>query len=261
MSQDYLLMNEHDAIVNPAKGKGSLDLGSNAVMVSSESDLRTLCGMMNLKGDRSKKLLMSSLYIGGGDNDITLTGPFIGAPYTVMLLEALIAWGARKILFLGWCGAISRDVKIGDIVIPNGAIVDEGTSKHYGKVDGSLVRPFGNISESIKEALRKKGLSFHEGVVWSTDGIYRETREKVEHFQKKDAIAVEMELSALFSAGSFRNIEIGGILVVSDEISAFRHLAGFHEKVFRKSRESVCEVITELFANASIFKQVKQWKR
>ena len=242
-------MNEHDAIVNPAKGKGSLNLGSNAIMVSSESDLQILCGMMNLKKDRFKKLLMSRLYVGGGDKtNVTLTGPFIGASYTVMLLEALIAWGARKILFLGWCGAISCDIKIGDIIIPDGAIIDEGTSKHYGKVDGSLALPSGNMSESIKDALRQKGLSFHEGVIWTTDGIYRETREKVEHFQKKDALAVEMELSALFSVGSFRDIEIGGILVVSDEISTFRHLAGFHEKVFRKSREAVCEVIADLFA-------------
>jgi len=224
-----------------------LNLSPNAVMVSSESDLRILCDIMDLEGDRFKKILMSRLCIGGGDKNITLAGPFIGAPYTVMLLETLIAWGVRKILFLGWCGAVSPDVRIGDIIIPAGAIIDEGTSKHYGKVDGSLVRPSGNISESIKEALKKKGLFFHEGIIWSTDGIYRETREKVEHFQKKNAIAVEMELSALFTVGCFRNIEVGGILVVSDEISTFKHLAGFHEKVFRKSRKAVCEVIKEVF--------------
>ena len=241
-------MNEHDAILNPAKGKSALNLGSNAVMVSSESDLQILCGMMNLKKDRFKKLLMSRLYIDGGDKDITVTGPFIGAPYTVMLLETLIAWGARKILFSGWCGAISCDIKIGDIIVPDGAIIDEGTSKHYGKVDGSLARPSGNISESIKDTLKKKRLSFHEGVIWSTDGIYRETREKVEYYRQQNALAVEMELSALFAVGSFRDIEVGGILVVSDEISTFRHLAGFHEKVFRKNREAVCEVITDLFA-------------
>jgi len=241
-------MNEHDAILNPAKGKGSLNLVLNAVMVSSESDLQILCNMMNLKKDGFKKLLMSRLYIGDKNNtDVTLTGPFIGAPYAVMILETLIAWGVKKFLFLGWCGAVSPDVKIGDIIIPNGAIIDEGTSKHYGKVDGSLALPSGNISESIKEALRKKGLSFHEGVIWSTDGIYMETREKVECYRQQDALAVEMELSALFSVGGFRDIEIGGILVVSDEISTFRHLAGFHEKVFRKSRKAVCEVITKFF--------------
>ena len=239
-------MNKHDAILNPATGKGSLNLGLNAVMVSSESDLQILCGMMNLKKDRFKKLLMSRLYICGGDKDITLTGPFIGAPYTVMLLETLIAWGARKILFSGWCGAISCDVKIGDIIIPDGAIVDEGTSKHYEMVDGSMVRPFGNISKSIKEAVRKKGLSFHEGVIWSTDGIYRETREKVEHFQKKDALAVEMELSALFSVGSFREVDVGAVLVVSDEISTYNQVAGFSKQCFKKSRIDVCEAISSM---------------
>ncbi len=66
--------------------------------------------------------------------------------------------------------------------------------------------------------------------------------------RQQDALAVEMELSALFSVGRFREVEVGGILVVSDEISTFSHLAGFHEKVFRKSREAVSEVITELFA-------------
>jgi purine-nucleoside phosphorylase len=148
--------------------------------------------------------------------------------------------------FSGWCGAISPDVRIGDIIIPDGAIVDEGTSKHYGKVDGGLARPSGDISESIKEALKKKGLSFHEGVIWSTDGIYRETREKVEHFQKKDVLAVEMELSALFSVGRFRKVEVGGILVVSDEIATGKHVAGFSKQCFQKSRRAVCEVINSL---------------
>ena len=240
-------MNEHDAILNPATGKSALNLGSNAVMVSSESDLQILCGMMNLKKERFKKLLMSRLYMDGGDKtNVTLTGPFIGAPYTVMLLETLIAWGARKILFSGWCGAISPDVRIGDIIIPDGAIVDEGTSKHYGKVDGSLVRPSSNISESIKEVVRKKGLSFHEGVVWSTDAIYRETPEKVEHFQKKDALAVEMELSALFSVGRFREVDVGAVLVVSDEISTYKQVAGFSKQCFQKSRRAVCEVINSM---------------
>ncbi|MEA3417609.1 MAG: nucleoside phosphorylase [Thermodesulfobacteriota bacterium] len=240
-------MNKHDAIVNPATGKSALNLGSNAVMVSSDSDLQILCGMMNLKKERFKKLLMSRLYIDGGDKtNVTLTGPFIGAPYTVMLLETLIAWGARKILFSGWCGAISCDVMIGDIIIPDGAIIDEGTSKHYGKVDGSLVRSSGNISESIKEALRKKGLSFHEGVIWSTDAVYRETPEKVEHFQKKDALAVEMELSALFTVGSFREVEVGAVLVVSDEISTYNQVAGFSKQCFRKSRRAVCKTISSM---------------
>jgi len=47
-----------------------------------------------------------------------VVGPFVGAPYAAMLLETLIAWDVEKIIFFGWCGAISHDVKIGDIIIP-----------------------------------------------------------------------------------------------------------------------------------------------
>ncbi len=239
-------MSKDDAIVRPVKGRNSSQPGVYAVMVSNEADLRMLCGQMNLQEDYFIKLFMSRLYIDNRQANLTLAGPFIGAPYSAMILETLIAWGARKILFFGWCGAISPDVRIGDIIIPTGAIIDEGTSRHYGKDNGSLVRPSGNISESIKEALRKKGLSFYEGFIWSTDAVYRETPEKVEHFQKKDALAVEMELSALFTVGRFREVEVGAVLVVSDEISTCKQVTGFSKQCFKKSRRDVCKTLISM---------------
>ncbi len=236
-------MTKDDAIVRPVKGKNSPQPDACAVMVSSESDLRMLCSQMNLLENRFIKLFMSRLYIDNRQANLTLAGPFVGAPYAVMILETLIARGARKILFFGWCGAISPDVRIGDIIIPTGAIIDEGTSRHYGKDNGRLVRPSDYISGSIKEALRENRLSFYEGFIWSTDAVYRETPEKVEYFQKKDALAVEMELSALFTVGSFREVEVGAVLVVSDEISTCKQVAGFSKQCFKKSRRAVCEAI------------------
>ena len=241
-------MNKDDAIVRPVKGRNSSQPGVYAVMVSNEADLRMLCGQMNLQEDCFIKLFMSRLYIDNRQANLTLAGPFIGAPYAVMILETLIARGARKILFFGWCGAISPDVRIGDIIIPTGAIIDEGTSRHYGKDNGRLVRPSDYISGSIKEALRENRLSFYEGFIWSTDAVYRETPEKVEYFQKKDALAVEMELSALFTVGSFREVEVGAVLVVSDEISTCKQVAGFSKQCFKKSRRAVGEAISETFA-------------
>ena len=239
-------MNKDDAIVRPVKGRNSSQAGVYAVMVSNEADLRMLCGQMNLQENHFIKLFMSRLYIDNRQANLTLAGPFIGAPYAVMILETLIARGARKILFFGWCGAISPDVRIGDIIIPTGAIIDEGTSRHYGKDNGSLVRPSHYISGSIKEALTENRLSFYEGFIWSTDAVYRETCERVKYYQNKDALAVDMELSALFTAGSFRKVEVGGILVVSDEISTCKQVAGFSKQCFKKSRADVCEAISSI---------------
>jgi uridine phosphorylase len=234
-------MTKDDAIVRPVKGKNSPQPGACAVMVSSESDLRMLCRKMNLLENCFIKLFTSRLYIDNRRANLTLVGPFIGAPYAVMILETLIARGVRKILFFGWCGAISPDVKIGDIIIPTGAIIDEGTSRHYKKGENFCVRPPGHITEKIKEALSQRGICFQTGLIWSTDAVYRETCERVKYYQNKDALAVDMELSALFTAGSFREVEVGGVLVVSDEISTCKQVAGFSKQCFKKSRADVAK--------------------
>ncbi len=240
-------MTKDDAIVRPVRGKNSPQLGDYAVMAASESDLRMFCGKMNLQKDRFIKLFMSRLYVDDGQTEnFALVGPFIGAPYAAMILETLIVWGARKILFFGWCGAVSPDVKIGDIIIPTGAIIDEGTSRHYKKGENFCVRPQGHITEKIKEALNQRGICFQTGLIWSTDAVYRETCERVKYHQKKDALAVDMELSAVFTVGSFREVEVGGVLIVSDEISTCKQVAGFSRQCFKKSRADVCEAISSM---------------
>ena len=100
--------------------------------------------------------------------------------------------------------------------------------------------------ETIKAVLRRFNLDFHEGKVWTTDAIYRETRQKIEQFQKKGALAVEMELSALFSAGRYRGVDVAAVLVVSDEVSTFTWRPGFRDKRFIKSRKAVAEVISDI---------------
>ncbi|HUT43685.1 MAG TPA: nucleoside phosphorylase [Desulfobacterales bacterium] len=237
----------NDQIVSPVKGKNSPDLGPVAVMVSSQSDLSLFCSLTDLDEKKYRNLFISRLYAGNNaEKEFTLVGPFVGAPYAAMLLETLIAWGVEKIIFFGWCGAISHDVKIGDIIIPNGAIIDEGTSKHYHQGNNAVSRPSSYILKNTKEALTKAGLAFHEGIVWSTDAIYRETSKKVKYYQGKDVLAVEMELSALFTVGKFRNVQMGGILVVSDELSTLTWQPGFREQRFKESRKTVVEVIKEI---------------
>ncbi len=240
-------MPSSDAIVNPVRGKNSPNLGPVAIMVASQADLNILYSLMNLDKDKSKSLFVSRLYIDNNtENIFSVVGPFMGAPYATMLLETLIAWGAEKIIFFGWCGSISSDVKIGDIIVPASAVIDEGTSKHYQEGDNGMVKPSVYITEKVKEALIKSDLAFHEGVVWSTDAIYRETREKVKYYQDEDVLAVEMEMSALFTVGKFRNVQVGGILAVSDELSTFKWRPGFRNEQFKKSRMTVCEVINDL---------------
>ncbi len=238
-----------NAIIKPLKRKNSPNLGPVAVLMADDKDLSFFCRLFNISEDNFTRLLMSKVYVeNSGRQSLSVAGPFIGAPYAAMLLETLIAWGASKVIFFGMCGAISPEVKIGDIVVPTDSIIDEGTSRHYNADESLRSKPSFLIVEKIKHIFNKNKIEFHDGVVWTTDAIYRETREKLEYYQAKDALAVDMELSALFTVGRFRNIEIGSILVVSDELSTCEWNPGFREKRFVKTRKIVAKAIKSLCA-------------
>jgi len=236
-----------DAIINPVKGKSAKDLGPVAVMVCGRDDLSFLCNLMDLEEENRSNLYNSRLYLGeSGSAGFSVTGPFIGAPYAVLLLETLIAWGARKIIVLGLCGAISPGVKIGDLIVPTSSIIDEGTSGHYLGTDNDEICPSRGMVETTKAALQRSDLPFQEGMIWSTDAIFRETKDKVAFYQERGVLAVEMETSALFSVAKFRNVDMGGILVVSDELSTLKWRPGFKESLFKKRREAACKVVHTL---------------
>ena len=245
-----------DAIVNPFKGRHAPDLGRVAVMVSAVSDLHSVRRLIIPETDDYRRLYTSRLYIKpqknsartGETSPVAVIGPYIGAPYAVMLLETLIKWGADKIIVFGLCGSISTDICIGDIVVPTSALVDEGVSRHYHHQENRPSPASETIVHHIKKGLVENGQTFHEGPVWTTDAIYRETVSAVQHFQKKNALAVEMELSALFSVARFRGVEIGAILVVSDELATMQWKPGFKEACFKQACHSVCTVISKLWS-------------
>lgn len=236
-----------ESITYPFKGKKDPHLGPVAALVSNREDLDRLCGLLGLDRQNYRKLLMSKVYMKiGSDGTFSVAGPLIGAPYTVLVLENLIAWGARHFIFFGWCGAVSPNIKIGDIIVPTSAVIDEGTSKHYDENPNHTVTSSASLRNKIITSFNKKNVDVHEGSVWTTDAIYRETRKKVEYFQNKNVLAVEMEASALFTVGNFRHVETAAVLVVSDELSTFDWQRGFRNKRFIKNRKTVLEVIGHL---------------
>ncbi len=241
------------AIINPFKGNHAPDIGPVAVMVSTVSELHFVRRLIIHETDEYRRLYMSRLYLKpaaaqtGVAEPVAVVGPYIGAPYAVMLIETLIKWGARKIIVFGLCGSISPDIHIGDVIVPTSALVDEGVSRHYHHREERPSPASEVIVHHIKKGLIENGLTFHEGPVWTTDAIYRETVSAVQHFQQKKALAVEMELSALFSVARFRGAEVGAILVVSDELATMRWKPGFKEACFKKACQSVCLVISKLW--------------
>ena len=193
------------SIVRPMRRRNSPALGALALMVSNIQDLTAICGVWAPQGGLAQRGVFNSqlFYAPRIPQAPSATGPIIGAPYAVMILETLVAWGVRRILFLGWCGALSETLGIGDLVLPTRAIVDEGTSPAYGLSPGQSTSPHAGWQDFLRPALEALDLPLHQGAVWSTDAVFRETPSRVAHFAALGALAVEMEVSALYAAAQF----------------------------------------------------------
>lgn len=234
-------------VVVPLRGRHPPDVGPLAVMVSNSADLSEFCRRVNLEHSRSRSLMMSRIHLDPtAPATFSVTGPVVGAPYAVMLLEPLATWGAQELLFFGWCGAVSRDVHIGDLVLVTEAVVDEGTSLHYGAKRYAVVATSVALSLRLKASLDHCSVPYHQGRIWSTDAIYRETAEKVRRFQRQGVLAVEMEVSALVAAGRHRNVAVAALLVVSDEVSECVWNPGFRDPRFAAGREAALDALTRV---------------
>lgn len=64
----------------------------------------------------------------------------------------------------------------------------------------------------------EKQLPYIEGKTWTTDAPYRETKEKVNLRRSQGCICVEMECSAFFAVGQFRNVAITSVLFSGDSL-------------------------------------------
>ena len=176
-----------------------------------------------------------------GEGWIAVQAPY-GAPGTIMLLEELVAFGVRRTVLLGYCGAIQKEITLGDIILPVEAIREEGTSYHY-LPEGEKSSPDLRIQKKLSNWMGTIGLSFHEGTIWTTDAPYRETVEKIRRYRGDGVLGVEMEMAAVFAFGRTRGISTGAILLVSDEVREEGWNIGFFSPQIQLTRKRVIDLL------------------
>lgn len=180
----------------------------------------------------SSGFLMTNIY---KFQQVVIAGPYFGSPYAAALVEFLAGSGIKNIIAIGWCGGLDENLAPGDIILPDSFAFEDSTYQSY--INNEKELDFDSeFSRDIKSFLRSVNISFKEGRIWTTHSLYRETREKVEYFSNRKAIAVEMENSAILSAASFLNINAVCINIVSDILMKDKWLPGFGAESFKKSR-------------------------
>ena len=170
---------------------------------------------------------------------IAIAGNFgVGSPAAAVMLEELIAFGARRFVSVGTAGSLRDDLKPGSLVLCDAALRDEGTSYHY-LPGGGAAYPSEGLTKSLGEALAARGLECRRGSSWTTDAIYRETPSEVRLHAAKGALVVEMEASALFTVARFRSCLIAACFSVSDTLAELEWRPEFHAETTTEGLEAL----------------------
>lgn len=135
----------------------------------------------------------------------------MGAPSLSIVVNELIQAGIQQIVRIGTCGAIQPEIKVGSVVITQGALCRQGAALDIAPVEYPAVAdPFWTVA--LVEAARSQGIPYHLGLTASVDTFYEgqgrsnssgnaylqpHLRRITEEYQQLNILNYEMEAGTL----------------------------------------------------------------
>ena len=170
----------------------------------------------------SREYVTYTGYLDGEKVSVTSTG--IGGSSASIAMEELVNAGADTFVRIGTCGGMQLDVKSGDVVIANGAIRMEGTSKEYAPIEFPAVADI-HVINALMQSAEELESPYHVGVVQCKDSFYGqhspermpvsyELMNKWEAWKRLGCLASEMESAALFVVASHLGVRAGSCFLV-----------------------------------------------
>ena len=138
----------------------------------------------------------------------------MGGPSMAIAVEELRKIGVTAAIRIGSCGALQPEAGVGDLVMVEAAVRDEGTSLGYAPLSYPAVADH-RLLTACEESASEAGYRFHTGIARSHDCLYRDDNPAIyADWAKKGVMASDMETAALFVVGRIRGMKTASILNV-----------------------------------------------
>lgn len=146
------------------------------------------------------------------DIEVLAISTGIGGSSAAIAIEELNNIGVKSMIRIGSCGALQTNIKLGDLILAEGAIRDDGTSKAY--VDSIYPAVCDHeLLQNCIDACNDNDYRYHVGIVHSHESFYIEDNSIIEAgWSKKGVLGSDMETATLFTVGKLKKIKCASIL-------------------------------------------------
>lgn len=178
---------------------------------------------------------------------ISVQGTGMGIPSISIYVNELIqSYDVKKLIRVGTCGAIQKDVKVRDVILAQGSTTDSQMNRMvFGGIDYAPLADF-ELLKNAYDAGIAKGLNLKVGNVFTSDTFYRDNAKEVnEKLAAYKVLAVEMETTALYTLAAKFDRQALSVLTVSDHI-----LTG--EETTAQERQTTFHEMMEVALEAAI---------
>jgi 5'-methylthioadenosine phosphorylase len=229
---------------------GPDDVSARVVVVGDPARARMVAGMLEDSRlvNENRGLLVYTGYHKGRRITVAVHG--IGAPSAAIVVEELIALGARYLVRLGTCGGLVEDLDIGDFVVASGAAYNPGGT--LGQYFDGICPPASPDPELLLAVYREASARGRAVMapVYSSDAFYAEDPGMAKRLASLGIKAVEMEVATLYALSTLRGVKAAALLVVSDNLvvpgkerlRSHEELAGYVEKAAEAVLEALASV-------------------
>ncbi|MFH1504910.1 MAG: hypothetical protein ABIH08_05970 [Candidatus Omnitrophota bacterium] len=138
------------------------------------------------------------------------------APDSAFVTEMLCVGGINTFIRLGSCGALKEEINVGDYILATDVIRGDGATRYYVE-DDYISKVSEDLTVSLGKAFSNAG-KVYKGGVWTTDALFKETKDIVNSFIQRGAIGVDMVTSPFVTIANLYNKKVAAILAVSDNL-------------------------------------------
>lgn len=150
---------------------------------------------------------------------ISVMGSGMGIPSISIYARELISdYGVRNLIRVGSCGAVSKEVKVRDVLIGMGGCTDSGVNRaRFGGYDFAAIADYDLLAAHV-EAAKELDVPVRVGNLFSADLFYTPQPEMFDRMEKMGVLGVEMEAAGLFGVCAELGARGMAICTVSDHI-------------------------------------------